>query len=227
MGSHERFRRALVALAFVLSAALCFRLPVSVPPQWTVPAWLVRLLLAFLLPAVAGTLDALFARLAAADRRGPVYAKFRSTYDLTLDAAILFVVGLHLTLLATLLGGGPRLGVIPPLLLGTALVGIGNALPRLRPNAVLGVRTPWTLADERVWARTHRVFCYLVVGWGLAILTCTALAPAWIPRLVLFGVPAAVAVAFALAFLFSRAHPGGARRQDPAEPDPTARRPTT
>jgi uncharacterized membrane protein len=185
------------------------------------------LFLAFLLPLVAAVLDLLFARLTAADRRAAVYARFRRTYDLSLDAMVLFVVGLHFTLLATLLGGGPRVGRIPPLLLGTILVGVGNALPRVRPNAVLGVRTRWTLADETVWARTHRAVGYLVVAWGLAILACTAFAPVWLPGVVLSGVPTLVAAGAALSHLFSHAAAGRARRRKAIEPDREAGRPTT
>jgi uncharacterized membrane protein len=30
------------------------------------------------------------------------------------------------------------------------------------------VRTPWTLASEAVWIRTHRLTAWLFVGFGLA-----------------------------------------------------------
>jgi uncharacterized membrane protein len=33
---------------------------------------------------------------------------------------------------------------------------IGNILGRIRFNYFFGIRTPWTLANEEVWRRTHR-----------------------------------------------------------------------
>jgi len=39
---------------------------------------------------------------------------------------------------------------------GLLLVIIGNYLPKTRRNYVMGLRTPWALADERVWDKTHR-----------------------------------------------------------------------
>ena len=33
----------------------------------------------------------------------------------------------------------------------------GNDMGRFRQNYFAGIRTPWTLADERVWRKTHRV----------------------------------------------------------------------
>lgn len=34
---------------------------------------------------------------------------------------------------------------------------MGNFLGRIKPNFYMGIRTPWTLASEEVWKRTHRM----------------------------------------------------------------------
>ena len=39
---------------------------------------------------------------------------------------------------------------------GVMFIILGNYLPKTRLNYVMGIRTPWTLADERVWDKTHR-----------------------------------------------------------------------
>jgi uncharacterized membrane protein len=44
---------------------------------------------------------------------------------------------------------------------------IGNVLGKLRRNFYVGVRTPWTLADERVWNATHRFAARTFVAGGL------------------------------------------------------------
>ena len=54
--------------------------------------------------------------------------------------------------------------------LGVLLAVLGNFMGKIRYNYVMGVRTPWTLASERVWDRTHRVVGPLFVLWGLAVL---------------------------------------------------------
>jgi uncharacterized membrane protein len=33
---------------------------------------------------------------------------------------------------------------------------LGNFMGKIRPNYFVGVRTPWTLANETVWIKTHR-----------------------------------------------------------------------
>jgi len=34
---------------------------------------------------------------------------------------------------------------------------MGNLMGRIKPNFYAGIRTPWTLANEEVWRRTHRM----------------------------------------------------------------------
>lgn len=59
----------------------------------------------------------------------------------------------------------------------------GNFMGRLRPNWFVGIRTPWTLASDEVWRRTHRLAAALMVGGGLLLLPLALLLPAppWRP----------------------------------------------
>ncbi len=45
---------------------------------------------------------------------------------------------------------------------------MGNLMGKLRKNFWAGVRTPWTLASDRVWVATHRHAARLWVGMGIA-----------------------------------------------------------
>ncbi len=46
------------------------------------------------------------------------------------------------------------------------LVLIGNLLGKVRRNFYIGVRTPWTIANERVWNSTHRFAAKTLVAAG-------------------------------------------------------------
>jgi uncharacterized membrane protein len=54
--------------------------------------------------------------------------------------------------------------------LGTLFIVMGNYFAKIRKNFFLGIRTPWTLACDEVWARTHRVAGRLFVLYGLIML---------------------------------------------------------
>lgn len=46
---------------------------------------------------------------------------------------------------------------------------LGNFLGKVRHNYVFGVRTPWTLADARVWDKTHRFTGRLLLAGGVIL----------------------------------------------------------
>ena len=58
---------------------------------------------------------------------------------------------------------------------------LGNVLGKVRRNFYIGIRTPWTIANETVWNATHRLggklfFLCGLVGFVLALLR----APFWL-----------------------------------------------
>lgn len=76
----------------------------------------------------------------------------------------------HLAILAEALGLPVNMRVVNRGVYGAMLVALGNVLPKVPRNGLVGIRTPWTLADPTVWERTHRVGGYLVTAAGLATL---------------------------------------------------------
>jgi len=68
------------------------------------------------------------------------------------------------------------------LAVGVLLVVVGNFLGKIRQNSLFGVRTPWTLSDERVWDKTHRFAGRLMVLAGVVLAVADFAAPsgAWL-----------------------------------------------
>jgi uncharacterized membrane protein len=64
-----------------------------------------------------------------------------------------------------------------PLGLGLIVILIGRILGQVPPNERLGIRTPWTVKDERVWVATHRLASRTFAVGG-AITMAGALLPA-------------------------------------------------
>ena len=106
-----------------------------------------------------------------------------------LAAATIYTVNLGHTADVSYVGG---------LFVGLLLTVVGNYVPKARQNYTIGIKLPWTLANEENWNRTHRFAGYLWVAGGILTLVltlCRALPP---------GVMAAVfAVAVLLPFCYS------------------------
>jgi uncharacterized membrane protein len=186
----------------VVSGFLAFFLP-------DVVGWAGRLVLPFFLPTVAVGMCVLFRQLATSEPLRLGFVRFRETYELILNAAVIFIVGLHLTLLGSLLKGPShwvRRGLF--LLIGSVLVLVGSALPRVRPNPAVGIVAPWTPRSRKLWAGTHRVGGYVLAGFGTVILACTAFAPEWLGYLVVFGAAAGALALAAVSYWSGRSRPG-------------------
>ena len=59
---------------------------------------------------------------------------------------------------------------------------LGNVMGKVRRNFYIGVRTPWALANERVWNATHRFAAKTFVLGGVIGLALTAIGvKGWLP----------------------------------------------
>jgi uncharacterized membrane protein len=65
---------------------------------------------------------------------------------------------------------------------GLLFMVMGNFLGKVRKNFFLGIRTPWTLASDEVWAKTHRLggWCFVIAGIIMAFMG-VALPPSAMP----------------------------------------------
>jgi uncharacterized membrane protein len=139
------------------------------PNGWATPAGAV-----FLMPGLAALMWGLFKLLPKIDPRADNLARSAAAV-----AAIGIAVNVLLAVLQGVILGGALGRPAPAAHLGLVLVGglfavIGNVMGKLRPNYTVGIRTPWTLANERVWDQTHRFGGKVFVGGGLLLCALAA-----------------------------------------------------
>jgi uncharacterized membrane protein len=185
----------LTLLAWAAALAAYPYLPEKVPIHWNIRGevdgygpkqWAV-----FVTPIAMLALWALFRALPWLSPKSFTLDTFRGTYE--------FAVALTMGLLAYIHGLTLWAAWAGPIDVGRALVAglclfftlLGNVLGKVRRNFFMGVRTPWTLASERVWIDTHRLAARLFVAAGLiGFVFCLAV-----------GGPAAFIASFALIML--------------------------
>jgi hypothetical protein len=182
--------------------ALTVGLPGQMPPSCVLPGqrtvWLGAPMAAFLLPTAALVTDVVLRRLAIRRALDDSPASgVLPIYDAIMWRLMLFVAGVHATVLAGLLGmlhGRGWAAQIVPVMLGSTMIGIGNLLPRIRPNLAIGIRTRGTLSNRGLWARTHRAAGYITVACGVVIVVAalTVRRPVG-PSMILLAGPAAIA----------------------------------
>jgi uncharacterized membrane protein len=176
----RRHRLAVVVIGWGYLIGLAF-LPRLPGPYWT-PArsGITAALLAFTLPTTAATICLLLDRLWRHEKAGTAGPTGNAVFVAITLRIVVFVVAIHTLLLSVLAGVLPRTvngGRIVLLLLGVVIVLIGDLLPRVRRNHVIGIRTARTMRDPYVWARTHRTAGYAMVGLGVILSVAAVIAP--------------------------------------------------
>lgn len=137
----------------------------------------------FILPAVALALSLSFAVVPSLMPPNSDLRRSRTPYGVVWISVILLMLALHLVLVAKVFGAPLDILRLAAVAVGALMALIGNYLPKVRYNYVLGIRTPWTLASERVWDRTHRFAGLLMLLAGLCSILGALVAPT--PALVL------------------------------------------
>jgi len=83
--------------------------------------------------------------------------KFRKYYDTFVISIILFLF--YLYILTILWNTGRRLDIVKFLApaFGMLFFYCGVLMENIKRNWFIGIRTPWTLSDDRVWEKTHKI----------------------------------------------------------------------
>lgn len=111
------------------------------------------------------------------DPRKKNYDLFSGAYWLIRIALVLLmcIIGMMTDLVS--LGYKLDVGMIVQLsVLGLFLL-IGNQMGKIRPNYFVGIRTPWTIDNQEVWTKTHRLGGRIWVGTTLALIICVFILP--------------------------------------------------
>lgn len=193
-------RSLLIMVLFVLIALgvgvwLYPQMPARVPSHWDAAGqpngWVSPFWAVAMWPLLMAGIAVLLRVLPAISPRRFEIRPFAHTYEVLLLAvdAFLLVVGVC----AMLAGAGYAVPIprVVTLAVGALLVVLGNYMGKLRKNFFVGIRTPWTLASDAVWERTHRLggWLFVVAGLLVVVVGILALPPGW-----LIGIVAAAAL---------------------------------
>lgn len=161
----------LVLGSVAVSAWLYPHLPRQIPTHWNlageVDGYGDKQWAAFLMPGVLAVLLPLLLAIPWLSPKQFKIDTFSATYWYIVLVIALLLTYIHgLTLWAAVKG---PVDITRALLLGILMMFalIGSVLGKVRRNFFVGVRTPWTIASERVWDDTHRLSARLMVGASL------------------------------------------------------------
>lgn len=165
-----------------LSILFYDKLPAQIPIHWNIEGavdnwadkWVIWILAG--LPLI---LMILFAIIPKIDPRKENYQLHKKAYGTTIIGVNTFMFLLFLVAFLFMLGNDIDVSLVIPALAGGLFIILGNVMPTVKHNYTLGIKTPWTLADEGVWRKTHQLGGMAFIILGLVILG-SLLAPGFV-----------------------------------------------
>lgn len=161
----------------------------------------------FIGPGIAALLWVCLLVMPRLGRRAAALARMPRTYGMLWALPVLIAAPADLIMV------GPTLGLswtglrLIPAATGVLFILLGNLMGKLPPNPLIGIRTPWTRADDRVWDQTHRFAGWIFVAGGFIILGAALLMPPGLQlrKLVLLVVVTTAALGTVKSWLLARA----------------------
>lgn len=164
----------LVVAAFAVAAWLYPSLPNPVPSHWNaageVDDYMAKPWGAFITPLFMLGTWIVLAALPKISPRGYRLDQFIGVYGIVMLSILVTMLIVAIVTLLTAAGAQLDLTRIVFIVIGALLVVLGNYMGKMRKNFFIGIRTPWTLANDEVWVRTHRVGGWLFVLAGFALI---------------------------------------------------------
>jgi len=194
---------AIVIVAFILGWALYDWMPDRMASHWNasneVDGFMPRFWGLFFAPIIMAGLVLLYLAIPRTDPLKENIETFRTHFDRFMILLFLFL--LYLYVLTIFWNLGRRFVMIGLMAPGFAILFwfSGVLLGRTKRNMFVGIRTPWTLASDRVWERTHRLGGILFKIAGVAALGGIVV-PSYAIWFVLVPVLAAALVATAYSY---------------------------
>ncbi|MBA2877859.1 putative membrane protein [Anoxybacillus kamchatkensis] len=198
----------LIACSYVLGLLAIPFLPDEVAIHWNVAgeadSFINKWWGALLFPIFLTGIVALVVFLPKVDPRKENYEKFEKVYRIFLHVFVLFLFSMYVVTLAYNIGIPVQVDVVVPIGVGMLFIVLGNYMPKIKPNYFFGIRTPWTLENEEVWQKTHRVGGKVFVIMGIFIMLTIFATSVWRFIFLMIIVFGGTMYLFIQSYLFSR-----------------------
>jgi len=149
----------IVFMSFVISAYFYPQLPDRVPSHWNVrgevDAYMPKFMGLFLMPVILVFLFLFFVAIPKIDPLKENIKKFMKYYEGFVVFIVAFMFYVHLLTISWSLGieFNMNYAIIPPIAIILYFAGILTG--KAKRNWFIGIRTPWTLSNDKVWDKTH------------------------------------------------------------------------
>ncbi|MBK5242016.1 MAG: SdpI family protein [Clostridium sp.] len=162
---------AILTLTFIVCLYFYPSLPEKIPSHWNskgqIDGYSGRFFGAFGIPLMNLAFYFMFIFLPYIDPKKENYAKFSGAYKIIRYSFHILFVCIQVIILLVALGYPVNVTMFIGVGISLLFILMGNVMGKFKHNYFVGIKTPWTLANEEVWTRTHRMAAPLWVVGGI------------------------------------------------------------
>ncbi|NNG67807.1 SdpI family protein [Caldanaerobacter subterraneus] len=173
----------IIILIWIFTFAIFGRLPAKIPIHWNISGQVDSFGPKhdiFILPSIITIIYFVMLYVPIIDPKRANYGKFAGAYRLIRAVVVIILSAVYFASAYSALGYRIEVNRMSNLIIPFMLIGFGSVMGKLRHNYFVGIRTPWTLADEEVWNNTHQLAGKLWLIAGIIGLFASFFGGAWV-----------------------------------------------
>lgn len=182
----------LILLSIGLAIYFYYYFPNQVPVHWNfqgaIDGYGGRIFGAWFMPILMTALYGILLLLPVIDPKNKRYHEFEEAYHAIKNLIIGFIFILYVFTGLVGLGYSLSFNLIIPIMMSSLFIILGYYSKKLKQNWTMGVRTPWTLENTKVWDKTNRLMGDLMMISGVIFLLAIFPVSNWL-RLIFFIIP--------------------------------------
>jgi uncharacterized membrane protein len=184
------------------------QLPDKIPTHWNfqgeVDGWSGKAFGVFFFPLLNLILYPLMILLPRIDPRRQNYIYFSRAYAVIRVTLHFFFAIIYVISLLAALGYPLEISFIVKFFVSLLFVVLGNYMGKIKHNYFVGIKTPWTLANEEVWYKTHRLAAPLWVAAGILGMVLSFFQQIWASYIMFGSIIVIVVIPMVFSYLFYR-----------------------
>lgn len=169
----------MIALAFLIAIVLYPTMPDPMPSHWNaageVNGYMSKFWGLFLMPLISLGLFLMFLAIPRIDPLKANIAQFIESYNWLMVLLIVYMLYVYALTLISALGYQFNMTTMLLPAMGILFIVIGFLIGKAKRNFFVGIRTPWTLSSDTVWAKTHQLGKWTFIGAGVVTILCAFL----------------------------------------------------
>ncbi|MEF2176139.1 MAG: SdpI family protein, partial [Candidatus Absconditabacteria bacterium] len=169
-------RVGMVLFMFLIYTMIFDYMPEQMPIHWGIngnaDGFASKNVALLMLPILSTILFLFFEIVPFLDPRKAMYKKFDGAWENLKNYIICFFLYLYFVTIFLSVTPSFSMNFFMMFGLGMLFILMGKSMSQIKSNYFIGIRTPWSLENEEVWGKTHRVASWVfVLGGGVLLLS--------------------------------------------------------